>query len=44
MTLTMLVHMEIDSEGRPKRLKVLRIEAPDSLSTEKIALTSLPSD
>src|ERR1700733_13899283 len=39
-----LVHMEIDSEDRPERFQVLRIEGPDSLSTEEIALTSLPSD
>jgi RES domain-containing protein len=39
-----LVHMEIDSEDRPERFQVLRIEGPDSLSAEKIALTSLPSN
>jgi RES domain-containing protein len=39
-----LVHMEIDSEDRPERFRVLRIEGPDSLSVEKVALTSLPFD
>jgi RES domain-containing protein len=31
-----LVHMEIDSEDRPERFQVLRIEGPDTLSIEKI--------
>jgi RES domain-containing protein len=31
-----LVHMEIDSEDRPDRFQVLRIEGPDTLSLEKI--------
>jgi len=39
-----LVHMEIDSEDRPERFQVLRIEGPDSLSIEKIELTSLSPD
>ena len=37
-----LVHMEIDSEDRPERFHVLRIEAPDSVSIEKIEGDSLP--
>jgi RES domain-containing protein len=39
-----LVHMEIDSEDRPARFHVLRIEAPDSVSMEKIEGDSLPSN
>jgi RES domain-containing protein len=37
-----LVHMEIDSEDRPERFQVLKIEGPDTLSQERI--DSLPSD
>jgi RES domain-containing protein len=37
-----LVHMEIDSEDRPERFQVLRIEGPDSLSIEKVQVSSLP--
>jgi hypothetical protein len=36
--------MEIDSEDRPDHFQGVRIEGPDSLSAEKIALTSLPFD
>src|ERR1700733_4095794 len=36
-----LVHMEIDSEDRPERFHVLRIETPNSVSIEKIAGDSL---
>jgi RES domain-containing protein len=36
-----LVHMEIDSEDRPERFHVLRIEGPDSLSIESIEGDSL---
>jgi RES domain-containing protein len=36
-----LVHIEIDSEDRPERFQVLRIEGPDSLSLEKIEAGSL---
>lgn len=39
-----LVRMGIDSEDRPERFQVLRIEGPDSLSIEKIELTSLSPD
>jgi RES domain-containing protein len=31
-----LVHMEIDSEERPERFQMLRIEGPDTLSIEEI--------
>jgi RES domain-containing protein len=31
-----LVHIEIDSEDRPERFQVLRIEGPESLSIEKV--------
>jgi RES domain-containing protein len=36
-----LVHIEIDSEDRPERFQVLRIEGPDSLSIEKVEAGSL---
>jgi RES domain-containing protein len=39
-----LVHIEIDSEDRPKRFQVLRIEAPDSLSVEKVEAGSLSTN
>jgi RES domain-containing protein len=37
-----LVHMEIDSEDRPERFQLLKIEGPDSLSIEKLPVDSLP--
>ena len=43
-----LVHMEIDSEDRPERFRILKIEGPhpptDSLSIEKIEVSSLSPD
>ena len=36
-----LVHMEIDSEDRPERFQVLRIEGPDTLSIEKMEAVAL---
>ena len=39
-----LVHIEIDSEDRPERFQVLRIECPDSLSIELIEALSLHTD
>ncbi|MDW5265143.1 MULTISPECIES: RES family NAD+ phosphorylase [Acidobacteriaceae] len=36
-----LVHIEIDSEDRPERIQVLRIEGPESLSIEKVEADSL---
>jgi len=36
-----LVQLEIDSEDRPERFHVLRIDGPDSLSIEKIEVDSL---
>ena len=30
-----LVHLEIDSEDRPERFQIMRIEGPDSLSLER---------
>jgi RES domain-containing protein len=39
-----LVHMEIDSEDRPERFQVLRIEGPDSLSIENAEADSLPQN
>lgn len=38
-----LVHMEIDSEDRPERIQVLKIEGPDTLSIERLHLNELPS-
>jgi RES domain-containing protein len=42
--LEILVHMEIDSEDRPERFQVLKIEGPDTLSIEKIELHALPAN
>jgi RES domain-containing protein len=39
-----LVHIEIDSEDRPERFQVLRIEGSDSLSIEKVEPRSLSPD
>ena len=36
-----LVHIEIDSEDRPERFQVLRIEGSESLSIEKVQADSL---
>jgi len=37
-----LVHMEIDAEDRPERFQVLKIEGPDTLSSERIDRDTLP--
>ena len=37
-----LVHIEIDSEDRPERFQVLKIEGPDTLSRERIDVNTLP--
>jgi RES domain-containing protein len=37
-----LVHLEIDSEDRPERFQVLRVEGPDTLSLEEIKANALP--
>ena len=42
--LEILVHMEIDSEDRPERFQVLRIEGPDALSIEETEPDALPSN
>jgi RES domain-containing protein len=39
-----LVHIEIDSEDRPERFQVLRMEGPDSLSIEKVEAGSLSAN
>ena len=39
-----LIHLEIDSEDRPERFQVLRIEGPDTLSIEAIEGNALPSN
>jgi RES domain-containing protein len=36
-----LVHLEIDSEDRPERVQLLKIEGADSLSIERLKLTRL---
>jgi RES domain-containing protein len=38
-----LVHLEIDSEDRPERFQVLRIEGPETLSQERIETAILPA-
>jgi RES domain-containing protein len=42
--LEILVHMEIDSEDRPEYFQVLKIEGPDTLSSERIAISELPPE
>jgi RES domain-containing protein len=42
--LEILVHIEIDSEDRPERFQVLKIEGPDTLSLERIEANALPAD
>lgn len=37
-----LVHMEIDTEDRPERFQVLRIEGPDTLSLVEMEPDALP--
>jgi RES domain-containing protein len=39
-----LVHIEIDSEDRPERFQVLRIEGPDTLLIEEIEANALRSN
>jgi len=39
-----LVHMEIDSEDRPERFQVLKIEGPDTLSQQRIESDQLPAN
>jgi RES domain-containing protein len=39
-----LVHIEIDSEDRPERFQVLRIEGSDTLSIQKIEAAALSLD
>ena len=38
-----LVHMELDSEDRPDRFQVLKVEGPDTLSLERIETDGLPT-
>jgi RES domain-containing protein len=38
-----LVHIEIDSEDRPERFQVVKIEGPDTLSIEEIKADALPT-
>ena len=42
--LEILVHIEIDSEDRPERFQVLRIEGQDTLSQERIETAMLPAN
>ncbi len=39
-----LVHMEIDSEDRPERFQIVRIEGPDTLSLERLNASALPAN
>jgi RES domain-containing protein len=39
-----LVHMEVDSEDRPERFHVLKVEGPDTLSLERFEASRLPPD
>ncbi|HTX74801.1 MAG TPA: RES family NAD+ phosphorylase [Terracidiphilus sp.] len=39
-----LVHIEIDAEDRPERFQVLKIEGPETLSSERMEPASLPAD
>ncbi len=39
-----LVHIEIDSEDRPERFQLLRIEGPDLLSIQKAEVDSWPQN
>ena len=36
--------MELDSEDRPERFQILKIEGPDTLSEERIEADSLPAN
>lgn len=38
-----LVHLEIDAEDRPERFQVLKIEAADAVSRERLQDSSLPA-
>lgn len=38
-----LVHMELDSEDRPDRFQMLKVECPDMLSIERIEADRLPT-
>jgi RES domain-containing protein len=38
-----LVHMELDSEDRPDRFQVLKVEGPATLSLERIETDGLPT-
>lgn len=38
-----LVHIEIDTEDRPERVQILKIEGPDSISLERINTNDLPT-
>jgi RES domain-containing protein len=39
-----LIHIEIDSEDRPERFHVLKIEGPDTLSQETVKADALPAN
>lgn len=42
--LEILVHIEIDTEDRPERFQVLKIECPETLSRKRIDIRMLPLD
>ncbi len=39
-----LVHLEIDEEHRPDTFQLLKIDAPEGISSEETSLESLPAD
>ena len=42
--LEILVHFEIDIQGLPVRYRLLRVEAPNDVSVERISVVQLPPD
>ena len=42
--LEILVHLEADEDDRPDTYQILKVEAPDDISVNRISLTSLPAD
>ena len=42
--LEILVHFETDIQGLPVRYRLLKIEAPDDVNVERVAVDELPAD
>jgi RES domain-containing protein len=42
--LEILVHLETDEDDRPDTYQILKVEAPDDISVNRVSLTSLPGD